>query len=81
MDDLDTQGMLAQINAEIAKVECETRDRIARLPDDLKYAEREWEKFNLTVAHLRKERDVLVTMMARSRAFEAPPRIILQNNP
>ena len=80
MDDLDTAGMLARIDAEIAKAELETRERIARAPDDKVYAERQWITFSRSVARLRQEREVLVTAMARVKSFE-PARIIVQSNP
>lgn len=83
MDDLDTGGMLAFIDAEIAKAERETRERVGRLEasGELANAARMWDEFNRKVRPLREQRDLLITAMARVKSFETPPKIIVQNNP
>ena len=79
MDELDSQGALVMIDHEIAKAENETRQRIVRVPDDKEYERQEWHRFNLEVAALRHEREVLVMTMARVKSFEVPKIVIVSN--
>ncbi len=84
MNDIEAaREAIATLDIEIAKVEQETRERVARIPDTEQRgpgyltARQEWSTFEARVRPLRDQREVLVKAIATIEGLKAPAPIIV----
>lgn len=80
-DELDGTATLVMIDRKIAELENALHERLREHDRDHDYKSAQWRRFELEVAPMRRERELIVTAMARIKAFETPPPIIIVSHP